>query len=160
MFCSACGYENIQGVNFCKRCGANLNPTPSKSASPWMVLIFLAAIALITVIGFVGPMVMFSDLSGKGIDEEALMGVALFLLTATTIIDTLLIRLLARLLGFSKQKAQEVHPVIATQPKYVTSEQTYRQLPEPPISMPSVTEHTTRNFEPLTAREPHNRETS
>jgi hypothetical protein len=160
MFCSACGYENLQGVNFCKRCGANLNPTPSKSASPWIVLIFLAAIALITVIGFVGPMVMFSELSGKGVDEDPLIAMAFFFLTATTVIDWLLIRLLTRLLGFSKQKTQEKHAAIAPQPKYVTSEQPYPQLPEAQISMPSVTEHTTRNFEPVISREARNRETS
>lgn len=160
MFCSTCGYENRKGVNFCKQCGANLNSTPEKSASPWMVLIFLTAIALITVIGFVGPMVMFSDLSRKGLDLEPLMAMALFFLTATTVIDWLLIRLLTRLLGFSKQKPQAVHPTIAAQPKYVTAEQHYPQLPEPHMSIPSVTEHTTRNFEPVSSRESRSRETT
>jgi hypothetical protein len=160
MFCSACGYENKQEVNFCKRCGANLTPAPVKTASTGMVGLFLAAIALITVIGFIGPMVMVAELSHKGMDEEPLVGLAFFFLTATTIIDWLLLRLLTRLLGFSKQKTQQKPAMLVPQPKYVTAEQPYPQLPEAHMSMPSVTEHTTRNFEPIISRESRNRETS
>jgi hypothetical protein len=157
MFCSACGFENIQGVNFCKHCGANLNPTVAKSHSPWTVAIFLAVIALITVIGLVGPMIVLTEMSGKGIDEEPLIAMSIFFLAATTIIDWQLIRLLYRLLGFTKGKEPKPARITASQPKYDTSKQPYQQLPEPQISMPSVTEHTTRNFEPIIQADQHNR---
>jgi hypothetical protein len=157
MYCSGCGQENIQGVNFCKNCGANLNPSKAKSASPWTVGIFLVVIAFITVIGFVGPMVMLSELPGNGLDEEPLMTMAFFFLAATTTIDWLLIRLLTRLLGFAKVKEPAPPKITAMQPKYDTSKQPYQQLPEPHISMPSVTEHTTRNFEPIIPADQHSR---
>lgn len=160
MFCSGCGYENIQGVNYCKQCGANLNPAPSKSTSPWLIGIFLAVIAFITVVGFTMPMVILSELSGKGFDHNSLMVLSVFFLAATILIDGFLIYLLTRLLGFSKQAKQEAKLIITTQPKYTTSEQQYQQLPEPPLSMPSITEHTTRNFEPVISREQRNKETS
>jgi hypothetical protein len=157
MFCSACGFENIQGVNFCKNCGANLNPSAAKTQSPWLIGIFLAVIALITVIGLIGPMVVLSDLSHKGTDEEPLIAMTIFFLAATTIIDWLLIRLLNRLLGFTKVKEPGRGRAVVAQPKYVTSEQPYQQLQEPQISMPSVTEHTTRNFEPIIPADRHSR---
>jgi hypothetical protein len=157
MYCTGCGFENIQGVNFCKRCGANLHPTPAKLASPWIAGILLLVIALITVIGFVGPMIMMSELSHRGTNLEPLMAIAIFFLAATTIIDVLLIRLLTRLLGFAKVKYPAPGTMTTAQPKYVTSEQAYQPLPEPKISMPSVTEHTTRNFEPIITEEPRGR---
>ncbi len=160
MFCSGCGYENIQGVNYCKQCGVNVTPAPSKPASPWLVGIFLAVIAFITVAGFTAPMVILAELSGKGFDHNSLMLMSFFFLMATILIDGLLIQLLSRLLGFSKQARQEAKHIVTSQPKYTTSEQHHQQLSEPPLSMPSVTEHTTRNFEPIIAREQRHKETS
>jgi hypothetical protein len=160
MFCSGCGYGNIQGVNYCKQCGANLNPAPTKPTSPWLAGLFLAVIAFITLAGFMIPVMMLSDLSGKGFDNDTLLAISFFFLLSTVIIDGFLIHLLTRLLGFSKQAKQEAKLVVSTQPKYQTSEQQFQQLPEPPLSMPSVTEHTTRNFEPVISREQRNRETS
>lgn len=157
MFCSACGFENIQGVNFCKNCGANFNPAEAKTFSPWIIGIFLAVIAIITVIGLIGPMVLLAEMSGKGSAEEPMVAMSIFFLAATTIIDWQLIRLLSRLLGFTKVKEPKPAKITASQPKYDTSKQPYQQLPEPQISMPSVTEHTTRNFEPIIPSDQHGR---
>jgi hypothetical protein len=153
MHCSVCGFKNLQGVNYCKQCGVNVNPAPTKATSPWLAGFFLAVIAFITVTGFAMPMVILSELSGKGFDQEGLMVLSVFFLIATIIIDGLLIYLLTRLLGFSKQAKQEARLIVTAQPKYTTSEQQYQQLPEPPLSMPSVTEHTTRNFKPIPSEE-------
>jgi hypothetical protein len=160
MFCSGCGYENLQGVNYCKQCGVKLNSAPSKSFSPWLAGIFLVVIAFITLTGFMIPVMMLAELSGKGFDNDSLLAMSFFFLLSTVIIDGFLIHLLTRLLGLSKQAKQEAKLVVTTQPKYQTSEQQYQQLPEPPSSMPSVTEHTTRNFDPMISREQRNRETS
>ncbi|MBI3652656.1 MAG: zinc ribbon domain-containing protein [Acidobacteria bacterium] len=160
MFCPTCGFENAQGVNYCKRCGANLNNAPAKTISPAIVAIFLAVVGFITVIGFTIPMVAMSELSHKGFDSERLMGIAVFFLIATFGIDFMLLRMLSRLLGFTRQGRPEPHPLLVKQPKYHTADQTVQRLPEPPISMPSVTEHTTRNFEPVTSREARTKETS
>lgn len=162
MFCSVCGYQNLQGVNYCKQCGANLNPASPKSISPWIVAIFLSVIGFITLAGFTIPIIAVTDLIHSQLDfnKEKLMIIPLLFLLATFGIDFLLIRLLSRLLGLSKQGNQEPHPLLMGQPKFVTSEQPNQQLPAPPNSMPSVTEHTTRNFEPIISREQHNRETS
>ena len=160
MFCSICGYQNLQGVNYCKSCGTNLNPSPPKAISPLVVAIFLVVIGFIMVVGFTIPILAMSELHGKGFGSDPLMVMAFFFLLATFGIDAMLIRLLSRLLGLSKQSRQEPHPLLTKQPKLVTSEQAEQQLLEPQISMPSVTEHTTRNFEPIISREQGSRGTS
>ena len=160
MFCPNCSYENTQGLNYCKRCGANLNAAPQKNIAPGILAIFLAAIAFITVVGFMLPMLAMAGLSNNGFNKDSLIAMTFFFLLATFGIDFMLIRLLSRLLGFSKQGQQAPHPMMIAKPKYVTSDQPFQQLPEPPITMPSVTEHTTRNFEPLLSREPRSKETS
>jgi hypothetical protein len=160
MFCPTCGEDNTQGLKYCKRCGVNLSPVPAPTISPLIVTVFLAVIGFITVLGFVTPMIAMSELSRKGFNGEPLMGLAFFFLLATFSIDFMLLRMLSRLLGFTKQGRQEPHPLLQKQPKYVTSEQHYQQLPEPPVPIASVTEHTTRNFEPVGSREQRSRETS
>jgi hypothetical protein len=160
MFCPTCGDENTQMLNYCKRCGTNLNVAPAKTISPLIVALFLAVVGFITVLGFVTPMIALSELSNKGYGTEPLMTMAFFFLLATFGIDFMLLRLLSRLLGFSKQGKQEPHPLVTKQPKYVTSEQNYQRLPEVQIPISSVTEHTTRNFEPIVSREQRKRETS
>lgn len=160
MYCPTCGEQNTQALNYCKHCGANLNASPTQTISPLMVTIFLALIAFITVMGFTIPILGMSELSNKGFGSEPLMTFAFFFVLATFGIDFMLIRLLSRLLGFSKQGRQAIHPLLTKKPKYDTSQQNHQRLPELPTPVSSVTEHTTRNFEPIVAREQHSRETS
>jgi hypothetical protein len=148
MYCPKCAFDNTQGLSYCKNCGANLNGEASKNISPSIVAIFLTVIGLITLAGFSMPMAAMSELSGKGFDKSSLMTFSFFFLLATFGIDFMLLRLLTRLLGLTKSNRQEPHPLVTRKPKYVTSEQSYQQLPDAPNSMTSVTEHTTRNFEP------------
>lgn len=151
MFCQFCGLENTQGRNFCKRCGEVLNPQAlsnqtTRSNSPFVTAVFLLVICTITIAGFALPMVALTELYDK-VHQGALLFFATILLGAVVGIDAMLIHLFTKYLGLSKLQAQPVQLPVTRQ-KYNTSEKDFAPLPEPPYSMPSITEHTTRNFEP------------
>lgn len=152
MYCQNCGFNNDDGVNYCKRCGTNLNPIQTvKSVSPIVIASFLLVILFITLAGFAMPMMAMDELHTK-VDQRILISFsALFLLSAFGI-NAMLIWLLTRLLGIAKVKKRN-DEISEKRPKYVTSGQQYEALQAPPISLASVTEHTTRNFDKVNARE-------
>jgi hypothetical protein len=159
MFCQGCGFGNDEGVNYCKRCGANLQPTPAaKPANPFIIGCFLLTILFITLAGLMLPMVAMSELHGK-VNEGMLNGFSLLILLVVFSTNAMLIWLLTRLLGvgiWKKPKDTGSEP----RPRYVTNGQQYDALPSPPISMTSVTEHTTRNFDAVPVRQRQTGETN
>ncbi|GEM_PF-1005964 len=157
MYCQNCGFNNDEGVNYCKRCGTNLNPAQTaKSVSPIVVASFLVVILFVTLAGLSLPMVAMSELHAK-MDQEFLITFSGLILAAVFGVNAMLIWLLTRLLGVAKVKKQTIE-VPEKRAKYVTSGQPHEALPSPPISLTTVTEHTTRNFDAVQAREPRNRE--
>ena len=151
MFCPNCGLDNTNGFNYCNRCGLNLNPDKPKTVSTPLVLIFLAAIAFITIVGFSMPLIAMSELHNKGFNPKSLIAFSIFMLFAVVGVDYLLISLLTRLLGVSTfnrfsgmMRSHQVNQQATAQP--------FVQLPEKPIPFRSVTESTTRNFEPVNIR--------
>ena len=152
MYCQNCGFNNDEGVNYCKRCGTNLNPIQTvKSVHPIVIVGFLFVILFITLAGFAMPMVAMSELHSK-VDQGILVAFSALFLLAVFGVDAMLIWLLTRLLGVAKVKKQ-IEGIPKNRPKYVTSGQQYEALPAPPISVSSVTEHTTRNFDAVNSRE-------
>jgi hypothetical protein len=152
MFCHICGLENLQGRNFCKRCGEVLNPQAlsnqtTKSSSPFVTAVFLLVICMITLAGFSLPMIALGELHDK-LHQGALLFFATIILAAVVGIDAMLIRLFTKYLGLGKSQVPVPQPPVP-RAKYNPSGQEYAQLPEPPYSVPSVTEHTTRNFDPV-----------
>jgi hypothetical protein len=153
MYCPSCGLQQTQDLRYCPRCGANLNPPAEREKPPnlvgpiWAVSLALTLVTLAG-LGFVFAFAMV--LIGKGI---ALTGglfllILLFLLVVLTI-ASLLVRQLSRLLNlyYGPGEAQA-----GRQEEAKKNELTGREAPrleamsEPP---PSVTENTTRTFEPV-----------
>src|SRR5262249_13410149 len=67
MFCPSCGAESAQKTNFCKRCGANMNPAANtvevhlpRAGVSGMVW----AIAAFSLIGLIASLIMLGGLSG------------------------------------------------------------------------------------------------
>ena len=144
MFCSNCGTENAQGLNYCTRCGANLNPLPSQSIPVWLTITFLLLIGCISITGLTLPLIALTELGRRGFPPDMLKDLAIGAFVSTIAIDAMLIWLFLHLIKIPKAAKQK--PV--TQ-KYVTSDQVQNQIPASPDSIPSITEHTTRNFEPV-----------
>ena len=145
MLCPSCGTEQSQSLSYCSRCGANLRPLqpgvpPGKLVgASWAISI---AVALVTLGGF-GMMfsVIFALIaSGMSLDRD---GVALVVFGSLVIlaIDWLLIRQLSKVLNLPRAAdSQTRRPAV--------EETAPAQLP-PHQPGSSVTDHTTRTFEPI-----------
>ena len=159
MFCSSCGAEST-GLNYCKRCGANLTApiaAPSVQFVPISltkpILIIGTLIALITLGGFggivSGTIEMVQQGAGRVSPALPVLGLPCIL-----VIDILLIRQLSKLINaalspnrFQYQQAPIQAATAANDPRFT-----------PPTTArlegaPSVTENTTRFFDPV-YREP------
>jgi hypothetical protein len=167
MYCPVCGAESTQGLNYCKRCGSNLaaptNPIRSgetkppvrvSAAAPWAMALATVAVTL----GGLG--IVFSNAlylvrpiypGTTGVSGAATIAALMVMFGSATVFGTvaLLIRLFSKLLGFG----QESHDSHHERKQQTTGEHKPIQLPSPPSGIPSVTEQTTRNFDPALYRD-------
>jgi hypothetical protein len=148
MYCSSCGVAVTQGLSYCNYCGARLNGknsgsvTKSSEAKPesligGMVVVFVFGLIAITLLmGMMksvlnlgpGPMLVFTMLS------------FLIMLLLEGVFISLLVRRKR-----SASEAGDAEPR-RQQPTRALDAAQLRGLPEP---VPSVTEHTTRTFDPI-----------
>lgn len=149
MYCPHCGSESTIGLKYCKRCGAGLaqtaNSTGTVNVSLKLTGMFLLAMTVITVIGFMMTIVAPSELANKPFPSD-LIAMIVILSTAMTIgIDLLLVKLLLHLLKISHEGYPASPPKAASPP----SVHVPAQLPAQMAGVLTVTENTTRSFEPV-----------
>lgn len=150
MYCPSCAAEVTQELSYCNRCGANLKPISNQSALPPNKLVGAAwaistAVALVTLGGFALIFLLVMALVTRGINlSPAGMFWIAFSLLVILAIDWLLVRQLSRVLDMSKLSGE------ATKPKAPKlSEKPVERIDAPREPASSVTEHTTRTFEPI-----------
>ena len=148
MYCSTCGVAVTQNLTYCNYCGAKLsgaqgeNVTKSPEVRPELLVsamtgLFILGLAVITVL--IGVMKTTMDLP-----VERVLAVALVPFLLMLLIEGVFIRLLFR----RKRGGAEAGNAVLLKgqaTKELDAIQT-RALPEP---VPSVTEHTTRAFDPI-----------
>lgn len=151
MYCSSCGTESIQGLNYCNRCGATLSTqstvSPSFSLTKPM-LILGGLVAFITMFGFMAVIMGSSELARRGFGHEDALIPLFFGMITILVVDILLLRQLSRIINASL-KACTSSPAKQVK-EFAEAGQTRRKLEAPtfePVS--SVTENTTRTFEPV-----------
>jgi hypothetical protein len=145
MYCSSCGGAVARGLSYCNHCGAKLNTSENDEKTSgvrpnllvtWMVATFIFGTAVITMLMGVMRVIL-------GLRAESVLVFAAVPFLLMLILEALFIRLLLRNQATSETnnktsaKRQETNELDAARP---------RTLPEP---IPSVTEHTTRAFEPV-----------
>ncbi len=148
MYCSSCGMSVVPDLNYCKRCGEKLrgvkgdNLIKSSEVKPEllvsaMVALFILGLGAIAVlIGVMKEVV--------GFDLSILLAVTVFSFALMLVVEGVLIWLL-----LNGKKGVEVVSDAEPPKEQKTmelQEGQARVLPEP---VPSVTEHTTRTFEPI-----------
>lgn len=156
MYCPNCGAESTFGLNYCKRCGGNLSDTTQPAAPPTkniLAALILAAATVAIVLGGLG--IVFNEtlsLIGPQVpgfappvhDAVAVAGMMVIFGSLTVgLVALMLIKLFSRVMGFGSETGKH-----APQVKAFTPQQHPAQISAPPIAVQSVTEHTTRNFEP------------
>jgi len=156
MFCPNCGAESTFGLNYCKLCGGSLSDASPPAATPGknvLAALILAAATVGIVLGGIAIVFNFAlsligpqppGFTPPNHDAGPVAGMMVVFGSAAIILTTfMLIRLFARVMGFgspSNKPARRAH-AFPTSPNVA-------QIPAPPMAVHSVTEHTTRNFEP------------
>ncbi|PWT93109.1 MAG: hypothetical protein C5B55_05155 [Blastocatellia bacterium] len=144
MYCSSCGVAVTQGLSYCKQCGANLNPvTVDKSSDvkpgllvPAMVFLFVFGLFAITIL--IG--VMKSEL---GFNEAQVLAFASMSFLTMLGLEVVFVSML-----FRRQRRNHQIETLKLKER-ATNELDAAQTPALPEGVPSVTEHTTRAFDPV-----------
>ena len=148
MYCSSCGVAVAQGLSYCNYCGAKLNGAKgdnvikSSEVKPeklveMMVAVFVCGLGAIAVLIGVMKAVV-------GFDLPILLAVTMFSFVLMLVVEGVLIWLLLNGKRGAKE-AGDTEQLKGQKTKELGGAQA-RVLPEP---VPSVTEHTTRAFEPI-----------
>jgi hypothetical protein len=152
MYCPNCGDQTTQGLKYCKRCGAGLTAStipiepPVSSGRAMGTMTFL--VALVSIAGFIALFTTVYNLGERpNFDPRSLIAIMAFGGATVVCVIGLLVWLLLRFTGYQPPTHHDKSE------KLPARDYAPQQLPAPPISMPSVTENTTRNFDPARYRE-------
>jgi hypothetical protein len=158
MYCPNCGDQTTQGLKYCKRCGTGLGPLatpidPKASVATGMGVMLLL-VSLVSIAGFIALFTTVYNLGERtGFDARALIAITAFGGATVLGVIGLMVWLLLRLTVGNQ-------PVVNQDKADRTVSRDYapQHLPPSSINMPSVTENTTRNFDPAVYREKGARE--
>ena len=147
MYCSSCGVAVAQGLSYCNHCGAKLTGARSDEGESsdvrpgylvfaMMAVFVFGLIAITMLIGVMKTVLAFN--------EGAMLAFTLLSFLMLLIIEGVFIRLLLR----TTRRAEETraNALMKGQGTNEFEAAQARALPEP---LPSVTEHTTRTFDPI-----------
>jgi hypothetical protein len=180
MQCAACGAEATIGLRYCNRCGQSLintnsliEPAPLTNSSrftgaTWAVCLALMAITLGgfgilfgSVMGVLGIMTDGPNAQHTAVREliPIVVPMIVFGMGTITFVDFMLIKLFTRLMNLPQEAARVTKKRRTESDEYRPAQSHQQpQLQAPHISVPSVTEHTTRNFAPIPAIEQKTRD--
>ena len=152
MYCSSCGTESVQGLNYCNRCGATLGTQALATAPSFSMtkptLILGGLVALITLGGFAALVAGASELARKGFPHDQAMMLIFFGMITIVIVDVLLLWQMSRIITASLQAGARTP--VPQRMEIAEPKQTQRKLTAPPLEpVSSVTENTTRTFDPV-----------
>ncbi|MBV9210015.1 MAG: zinc ribbon domain-containing protein [Acidobacteria bacterium] len=149
MYCSTCGAEATLDVHYCKRCGSSLNAQTAVELRPVSINgpSWAMAVTVISMLAIIfSALIKFAEI---GLSAVAITWIAIAGLGTVVALVAMIFRQLSHIMS-ARQQAQ----LPAAPAKSNTTSELYAggrgSLPEP---VPSVTEHTTRTFEPV-YREP------
>ena len=149
MYCSSCGVAVAQGLSYCKNCGAKLGEekgeSPIKSSELKAESLIISAMVGLFILGLLAIAVLVGVLKAvAGFDLSLLLAVTIFSFLIMLVVEGVLIGLL--LSGRRRARKMRDTERLKEHTTKELGEAQARVLPEP---VPSVTEHTTRSFEPI-----------
>jgi hypothetical protein len=147
MYCSTCGVAVTQGLTYCNYCGAKLtgeksdNSIKSSEVRPESLLWGMVAVL---VFGFVAIVFLMMAMKMVGLNVGQILAFTILSFLIMLLVEGMFIwQLLLRKRGAKETGDAALSKGHATKELDVAQA---RMLPEP---MPSVTEHTTRAFDPI-----------
>jgi hypothetical protein len=150
MYCSDCGVTVARGLSYCNHCGAQLNAEKGDSVIKTSELkaesLIISAMVGIFVLGLVAITVLMGVMKAVlDFNEALIIAFTLLSFLIMLFIEGVLIWRLAR----HNRNADQTGDNAALSKKRVTNELEVPQTRVLPEAMPSVTDHTTRQFEPV-----------
>lgn len=147
MYCSTCGIAVAPGLSYCKNCGANLHQYSGSNKSSEVRPDFLVASMVMT---FIFGLAVIAVLMGimkavLGMPVGQILGVILVPFLLMFILEGVFIK---QFLFGHKKNPQETNDIELTK-QQATNELDAAHARALPEAMTSVTEHTTRTFEPV-----------
>jgi hypothetical protein len=150
MYCSGCGAEMPEGLNYCSRCGASLNAAANLPA-PQIAPMSFTKLALIISFTIIAGMIIVFAIADKwldrGVAEPAIIIMAMLSMSMLFAVSSMLIRLWSKISGPGSQPA--LRPPQPNRQQNLPEQPRPAQLPPRPANLGSVTDHTTRNFDPI-----------
>ena len=145
MYCSTCGVAVAQGLTYCNYCGAKLSGAKDEKSPEVRPELLVSAMTGLFILGLAAITVLIGVIKTTlDLPVERVLAVALVPFLLLLLIEGVFIRLLFRRKR-GAEAARDAAAVKGQATKELDAIQT-RALPEP---VPSVTEHTTRAFDPI-----------
>ena len=147
MYCSSCGAAVVQGLRYCNHCGAGLSGASGKIASKPPELFpdsLIWAIVTVFIVGLgctIGLMAVMKDFN---FDKGLIIAFTSMVFLLTLAVEGVFIWMLR-----GRRDTTEEPGDTARLKQQATKELDAPQARELPEPVPSVTEHTTRAFEPI-----------
>jgi uncharacterized protein (DUF983 family) len=143
MYCSACGVAVNQGLTYCKNCGTKvLREDERRPAEPKPENIIVMMVATF-VMGMFAISALLVVLKAIQFESGPLMAITMLSFLIMMVLEGIFIRLLFR--GRARDKDKETNITGAQ----LTTNQLEAQSQFPLQPVDSVTEHTTRAFDPV-----------
>jgi hypothetical protein len=147
MYCSSCGVVVAQGLSFCNYCGEKLNGVKGDSVvkSPEVKPeLLVSAMVIVFVFGLVAITMLLGVMKSIDLNAGQILAFALLSFLILLSIEGVLVRLLLR-----RQRGTEQSGDAVLLKRHETKELDAAQAGALPEPVSSVTEHTTRAFEPI-----------
>ena len=149
MYCSTCGVAVTQNLSYCNHCGAKLNRGDALTKAPEIKPSLLINGMVVTfVFGLVAITVLMGVMKTLGLPIQQAVAFMLFPFLLMLLLEGVFIGLLLR----GQRRAHESDELLSKQ--QTTNELAGAQIRVLPEGMPSVTEHTTRAFDPVYKERP------
>jgi len=149
MYCSHCGSQTADNLNFCKNCGARNEHRPLVTTGPSLRRLLVAAVAL-GAVGITGFFPILRELLRSGVDPTAMVVLLIAYLATVLLMFAILVGHIWKNTGEPQIKGSGQETPYRDQ--YFRGVNT-AQLPEPMDRPASVTEHTTRTLDEIPVRE-------
>jgi len=148
MFCSSCGAEYAIGLNYCNRCGANLNPAGGESefapvniTKPAIVLGL--TVMTITLGGFAAVIEGATKLGHVFNQNDPVIATIVMGMITIMVADIMLLTQLSRLINVAMNRPAQPKKL----PKPEGTKQIAAPMPGSYVPASSVTDHTTRTLD-------------
>ena len=147
MYCPSCGVMVAQGLSYCNYCGAKLSGEKgdslikSSEVKPGSLMWGMVAVL---VFGFVAITFLMMAMKMVGLNVEQILALTILSFLIMLLVEGVFIWQLLR-----RKHGAEGTGDTALSKKQATKELEAAQAGVLPEAMPSVTEHTTRQFEPI-----------